>query len=1080
MLLNMLGGKFRKSASIVMMNSNFVSRICYRETVEVLSKVEKISGILFNKHQEIIHSLDRNISHIKHLPASVKSDVNNINKNSPSFSKPRLDFSYGSNLFNSNVHLLSVNHLSSISASNNYCTQTSRRKVKKIKESLNPLDEQDQLSDRIRSSSSIEEVTNLFPSPKHTLSNIYQIVKNEKGSSGVLLCVPTFRSVKQKWTCTYELKWPQEKSISYTDSSKKQASTKCAWMVLQYLLDNKYIDKKGTPKLYDKEDIKALVKENIPVLNLNHNHMDQLEQITNLYKHQILPIIENCKDASKSENLFESQYERQRKAYEPVFLGYNKYICREDPYLPISDYKEEIIQKIKQNRVVIVKGETGCGKSTRLPQYILEGWAREAEDTGNPCNIIVTEPRRIAAISLADRVASERSEKVGKVVGYRVRFKSEFQNHTGRIMYCTNGVLLQYFKSDPNLSNYTHIVIDEAHERDINTDLLLNMLRDVLDENPALKVIVMSATINTELFQNYFKDSSLIHIPGFTYPVESHFLDTLELNLEKTKKMCKESEPTVIHEDVVKVLMHLHNEKPEGAVLCFLPGWEDIKKIRELIPNRQDLMVLCLHSRLQDSEQWRIFNKAPPGVRKIILATNIAETSVTIDDICYVVDTGIHKETRYDIDKGSACIDNHWISKSNVEQRKGRAGRVQAGECFHLYPQSKLKTLPQFPLPEILRVSLTKIVLDSKAIKSDKKALDFFNNLPSPPDEDTVKQAVDELMDLELFDANENLTPLGHVLHNFQLEPKLAKALINSVIFKCVSPVVDIITLFSAGTEMFTSGLERKSDIRDLKAVYSQSSDHVSLMKIFEIWNRFMEDGNQRKAENFVRDLGLVPSKMHFLKALKEIHYNYICDGLKRNVLPISDDFSDEDEMVKAVLMSSIGTFLTHKNWDIVKGRVKKSNVFLTRMNQKATVTPDSVNFKRIPRNSQFLLYINETRSNVRRITLIRETTLIPAVMVLLFSNKELKMQDIDPKQFSTNLNSDDQVKIELGDSKISFVLDREQALKILECRLALSACYDHYIFQLTEGGEQDRELDGLWNNLLEILSEFLSDFKNK
>lgn len=211
------------------------------------------------------------------------------------------------------------------------------------------------------------------------------------------------------------------------------------------------------------------------------------------------------------------------------------------------------------------------------------------------------------------------------------------------------------------------------------------------------------------------------------------------------------------------------------------------------------------------------------------------------------------------------CIDNHWISKSNVEQRKGRAGRVKEGDCYHMYPKSKLETLPQFPIPEILRVSLTKVVLDTKALNSNKMAIDFFNNLPSPPRAETVELAINELIDLELLDSDENLTPLGHVLHHFQLEPKLAKALVNSVIFKCVSPVVDIVTLFSAGTEMFTSGLERKEDIRRVKSKISKSSDHISLMKIFEIWNRFRNDGNDKKAEDFVYQLGLVPSKMYFL-----------------------------------------------------------------------------------------------------------------------------------------------------------------------------------------------------------------------
>lgn len=243
--------------------------------------------------------------------------------------------------------------------------------------------------------------------------------------------------------------------------------------------------------------------------------------------------------------------------------------------------------------------------------------------------------------------------KVGNIVGYQVRLHSKFNNNTGRILYCTTGILLRRMQTDPELKDCTHIILDEAHERDVNTDLLMNLLRQALEKNPNLKVVIMSATIDTNMFQEYFKNAGVIHIPGFAYPVGVKFLEDIKgIDLSKTKKMCSETSPYVVCEDVVKVINRIHKIGEEGAILCFLPGWEEISRIKRLLGYSRDKYVLCLHSRLQDNEQRKIFASLPPGVRKIILATNIAETSVTVNDVRYVIDTGIHKEHRFDSDKG--------------------------------------------------------------------------------------------------------------------------------------------------------------------------------------------------------------------------------------------------------------------------------------------------------------------------------------------------------------------------------------------------------------------------------------------
>ena len=245
--------------------------------------------------------------------------------------------------------------------------------------------------------------------------------------------------------------------------------------------------------------------------------------------------------------------------------------------------------------------------------------------------------------------------KVGNIVGYHVRLKSNFNDRTGRVLYCTTGILLRRLQSDATLSDCTHVILDEAHERDVSTDLLMNLLKYSIKLNPNLKLIVMSATIDTDMFKKYFDEAPVVQIPGFTYPVKTHFLNEFgkRIGLSKTMKACDSFDSQVVHEDVAKVIMHIHENRDEGAILCFLPGWEEIMKVKRAIPDSSDLLVLCLHSKLQDSEQRKIFCRAPPGVRKIILATNIAETSVTVNDVVYVIDTGIHKEKRLDTRTGA-------------------------------------------------------------------------------------------------------------------------------------------------------------------------------------------------------------------------------------------------------------------------------------------------------------------------------------------------------------------------------------------------------------------------------------------
>ncbi|XP_063921598.1 ATP-dependent RNA helicase DHX30-like isoform X2 [Zophobas morio] len=912
-----------------------------------------------------------------------------------------------------------------------------------------------------------DPVDRLYVAPKNILNNAYDVVAQQLKNRDFRL-QPVYNIIKGKgknssWSCTYHIKWPEVTKFVSIGQTKQEASHKAAICVLLWLRKNEKITKEGFPIVVGKNEVKEIVKHTLPSLTLDANTVNQMKTIADIYKNQFVPKLTKCVEAKHvpTPTLDEVGDSFLSMSGKKRLFGVAKYLAKEKISLPISQHKEDFMKLIKENRVVIIKGEPGCGKSTRIPQYVLELWAKEGLARGEPCQIAVTQPRRIAAISLADRVSDERNENCGHIVGYQIRLKSNYNPTTGRIFYCTTGILLKYLQTDTNLSRFTHVILDEVHERDVNTDLLLNLLRNVLTTNPTMKLIIMSATVDVDLFRNYLNHPPVMHIPGFTYPVKSYFLDDLStLNLSESYQMAVNNNelPNVVHEDVAKLIRHIHKTKKEGAILCFLPGWEDIIKVEKLMSPSSDMSVLCLHSRLQDSDQRKIFSRTPPGVRKVILSTNIAETSVTIDDVVYVIDTGIHKENRFDHDKGVNCIDNYWISQSSMAQRKGRAGRVQPGESFHLYTKSKYDTFSHFTDPEILKTSLTKIVLNSKVYSNNMDALEFMSKLPSPPEKNSTRRAVRELKDLKLLDDCENLTSLGKRLANFQLEPKLAKILVNSVVYKCVTPVVDIVTLFSSDTELFRSSLVDKGSIKKIKTQGSRHSDHLAVMRLFEAWLELMEDFDEETAARYCTDANLVHHKLVTISKLRKIHFDYLHNGLLE-ALPVADSYSDNDELVKAILFSGVGNLLRHRNWDVVKGRYKKADIFLTNYNQKATITSDSVNFKRTSFCSNFLLYFNEVRSNIRRTTVVRECSEITPVAVILFSDKDLIIREVG--------GDSGEVILSLKDTKIEFSCSRQQAMDIQMCKEALDNMYQYYIFQMTEGGECNAEINHLWDNVL-------------
>ncbi|KAH6771511.1 RNA helicase family protein [Perilla frutescens var. hirtella] len=557
--------------------------------------------------------------------------------------------------------------------------------------------------------------------------------------------------------------------------------------------------------------------------------------------------------------------------------------------LPAYKEKDAILSAISQNQVVIISGETGCGKTTQIPQFILESEIDSMR--GAMCNIICTQPRKISAMSVSERIATERGEKLGETVGYKVRLEG-MKGRDTHLLFCTTGILLRRLLIDRSLKGVTHIIVDEIHERGINEDFLLIVLKDLLPQRPELRVILMSATLDAELFSSYFGGAPMVQIPGFTYPVQIHFLESIlettgykltplnqidDYGTDRTWKMSKQAprkrksqiasaveetfsaadfkdystqtreslscwNPDCLGFNLIEYLLCniCESERP-GAVLVFMTGWDDISSLKDklqahpVLGDTDRVLLLACHGSMGSAEQKLIFDKPQDGIRKIVLATNIAETSITIDDVVFVIDCGKAKETSYDALNNTPCLLPSWISKVSAKQRRGRAGRVQPGECYHIYPKCVFDAFAEYQLPEILRTPLQSLCLQIKSLKLGG-ITEFLSRALQSPEYLAVQNAIEYLKIIGALDENENLTVLGRYLTMLPMEPKLGKMLILGVIFNCLDPILSVVAGLSV-RDPFLAPLDKKDLAEAAKAQFSHDfSDHLALVRAYEGW----------------------------------------------------------------------------------------------------------------------------------------------------------------------------------------------------------------------------------------------------
>uniref|UniRef100_A0A673C3Y7 ATP-dependent RNA helicase DHX29 n=1 Tax=Sphaeramia orbicularis TaxID=375764 RepID=A0A673C3Y7_9TELE len=590
--------------------------------------------------------------------------------------------------------------------------------------------------------------------------------------------------------------------------------------------------------------------------------------------------------------------------------------------LPVFQHRHRVLEALQRHPVVVVAGETGSGKSTQIPQFLLEELLTGGK-APQPCNIVVTQPRRISAMSLACRVSQELGCEDGpgsksSLCGYQIRMENQSGEWT-RLLYCTTGVLLRKLQHDRHLNSLTHIIVDEVHERSVQSDFLLTILKDVVMRRSDLQLILMSATVDCDKFSNYFNRCPIITIPGRTFPVEVFHLEdiveqtgyVLEKDSEYSQKILEEEEevsisvtqkggktlqhqevivrdssgwdlgpdldhfssrtrhvlqymnPNKINMDLLVDLMDYLDKSPQfaeldGAVLVFLPGLAHIQQLYDLLSSdkrfrdKSRYRIVALHSTLSSKDQAAAFTVPPAGVRKIVLSTNIAETGVTIPDVVFVIDTGKTKENKFHESSQMSSLVETFVSKASALQRQGRAGRVQNGFCFRLYPKFRFDAFMDYSIPEILRVPLEELCLHIMKCQYGSPE-EFLSRALDAPQPQSVSNAVNLLRKIGACHPSDHLlTPLGHHLASLPVNVKIGKMLIYGAILGCLEPIA---TIAAAITEKspFSTPMNRKEEANLAKSAMAlANSDHLTIYNAYLGWKNSQADG-QRSEMSYCR-----------------------------------------------------------------------------------------------------------------------------------------------------------------------------------------------------------------------------------
>ncbi|RNF03748.1 putative RNA helicase [Trypanosoma rangeli] len=740
--------------------------------------------------------------------------------------------------------------------------------------------------------------------------------------------------------------------------------------------------------------------------------------------------------------------------------------------LPAFQVREELRETLSRHQVVVIGGETGSGKTTQIPQYLYEFMCEAG--MGGSANIVCTQPRRLAATSVALRVAEERDEAVGGVVGYTIRLESCVSRRT-QITYCTTGIVLRRLQVEKFLGSVSHIVVDEIHERGVDTDFLLILLRDLIQRRSDLKVVLMSATMDSELFARYFGGAPVISIRGRTYPVQNFYLEDIipmvsyvledgspyarwevkgKERRRNTRKQAlvidpeqiEEARETECQEQALAGQLHVSQKtletisrmnldvinyeliesivlyidgvlKVDGAVLIFLPGMAEMIRCVEQLKSNPRLSNSCLmynlHSSLGSSEQHGVFQRPPKGKRKVVIGTNIMETSITIDDAVFVIDSGKARENRYDARKSLSQLVTVNVSKANCRQRQGRAGRVREGFCFCLFTSAHFEALDDHQLCEMHRVPLEGLILQIYSLDLGDE-VEYLQKALSPPEEHAVRSSVRALTTLGALTFDKRLTSLGHHLANLPLDVRIGKMIIHGAILHCVDPVLTIAACLAVRSP-FLSAMDYQTEVEAVRRAFAGEymSDHLVFWFAYASWIAMQHKEGTSAAKKLCARYYLSIPTLKQIQSTKRQYERYLYEAgfieetptqsshdrfLYNPVLTLDDRvyesggerFNANAGSVKCILSCVVAGL--YPNIARVKtGASKKGGTFVnmtTFDGLEVLIHPSSVAGKAKTFASPLLVYVDKVKTSA---TFLRDVSMVTPLHVILFSGGGLE-----------------------------------------------------------------------------------------
>ncbi|KAK2367200.1 pre-mRNA-splicing factor ATP-dependent RNA helicase DEAH1 [Trifolium repens] len=549
--------------------------------------------------------------------------------------------------------------------------------------------------------------------------------------------------------------------------------------------------------------------------------------------------------------------------------------------LPIYALRDDFLQAVRDHQIIVIVGETGSGKTTQIPQYL-----HEAGYTKDGRMIACTQPRRVAAMSVAARVSQEMGVKLGHEVGYSIRFEDCTSEKTV-VKYMTDGMLLREFLAQPELDTYSVVMVDEAHERTLSTDILFGLVKDVARARPDLKLLISSATLDAEKFSNYFDLAPIFKIPGRRYPVEIHYTEEPEANYLDA---------------AVVTMLQIHATQSPGDILVFLTGQEEIETVEQILKHRvrglgtkiAELIICPIYANLPTELQAKIFELTPEGARKVVLATNIAETSLTIDGIKYVIDPGFCKMKTYNPRTGIESLLVNPISKASAMQRAGRSGRTGPGKCFRLYTAySFQKDLEDNTSPEIQRTNLANVVLTLYSLGIEYEKLLHFEFMDPPPAE-AIKKAMELLYNLSALNRQGKLTKVGRRMAEFPLDPMLSKMIVASEKYKCSDEIISIAAMLSVGNSIFYRPKDKQvhADNARMNFHAGDVGDHIARLNVYNAWKE-TNYSSQWCYENYIQ--------VRSMKRARDIR-DQLAGLLERVEIELTSNSNDLDAIKKCIL----------------------------------------------------------------------------------------------------------------------------------------------------------------------------------